>query len=187
MKAAVLSLNCLILLSLLACNTSTETINKTIGIENKGCKPYFDFDKIEHYYLNISEDKVYNPDSINDKTEKEKRKLDLLTNLASPQKLADTSEFANLESFDFTKAEVPSAKFDLINGLFCEKTHENAQYSACAPVYRDILIFRKDAKIVGMAKICFTCDQHVIVGTTRNTEEFGQSGDYDKLKNILHH
>jgi hypothetical protein len=185
MKTTVLTFNCLILLFLFACN-STETINKNLGIENKDCKPYFEFDKAEHYYLNITNDQVYNPDSTNNKTEKQKRKLDLLTNLSGPQQLADSMEFSDLESMDFTKTEIPSDKFDLINGIFCDKKHENAQYSACSPIYRDILIFKKNNKTVGLAKICFTCDQHVIAGTTSNTEDFGQSGDYDKLKIILH-
>jgi hypothetical protein len=174
-----------IILSLLACNTATETINGNKS-ENKGCKPYFDFDQVEHYYLNISKDKAYNPDSIDTQTEKQKKKLDLVTNLASPKTLSDSSEYKELDKLDFTKSEIPSNKFDAVNDIFCERKHESPQYSACSPIYRDILVFKKNSKIVGLAKICFTCDQHVIVGTGNNTEEFGQSGDYDKLKEILH-
>lgn len=34
--------------------------------------------------------------------------------------------------------------------------------------------------------MCFSCDACVIVGTNSNTEEFGMSGDYEKLSEILY-
>ena len=33
----------------------------------------------------------------------------------------------------------------------------------CAPIYRDILVFKKNNKIVGMAKICFDCSQNYLL------------------------
>ena len=54
--------------------------------------------------------------------------------------------------------------------------------SACAPVYRDILIFKHDQKITIIAKPCFECYQKVIVGSTnKKCEQF----DFGTLWEIL--
>ena len=57
--------------------------------------------------------------------------------------------------------------------------------TACIPVFRDILIFKKNNKSIGIAKICFECEKSHIVGTNKNIENFGQCGDFSKLMNIL--
>lgn len=41
----------------------------------------------------------------------------------------------------------------------------------CAPVYRDILVFKKNQKIVGVAKVCFGCTQNYLL--------FGETGMRD--------
>jgi hypothetical protein len=56
---------------------------------------------------------------------------------------------------------------------------------ACIAIYRDILVFRNHGKICGIAKVCFKCGIHVIVGTESKTDEFGQAGDYNKLNQLL--
>ena len=49
-------------------------------------------------------------------------------------------------------------------------------------MYRDILIFKHDQKITGIAKLCFECNQKVIVGpTNKKCEEF----DFGTLWEIL--
>ena len=49
-------------------------------------------------------------------------------------------------------------------------------------MYRDILIFKHDQKITGIAKLCFECNQKVIVGSTnKKFEEF----DFGTLWEIL--
>ena len=67
---------------------------------------------------------------------------------------------------------------------FEKSTLENIA-TACIHVYRDILIFKKEGKVIGTAKICFDCMSKQIKGTTANTENFGQDGDYEKLEKIL--
>jgi hypothetical protein len=53
----------------------------------------------------------------------------------------------------------------------------------CDPVYRDILVFKKDQKIIGVAKVCFGCTQNYLL--------FGESGmrdvtlDYSGLEKEL--
>ena len=52
-------------------------------------------------------------------------------------------------------------------------------------MYRDIIIFKNKGTTVGVAKICFRCDQSSIIGTIANTDEFGMSGDFDRLDKLL--
>jgi hypothetical protein len=54
---------------------------------------------------------------------------------------------------------------------------------ACAPTYRDILVFKKDNRIIGFAKVCFQCSQNYIVVDKVIEEDIDL--DYEDLKNIL--
>lgn len=180
-----ISLICL--LTLLACNNQTDT-RKSVQpktVAKVACKPYYQFDRIEHYFLNIEEDELWKIEEKKTKTEKEKQLLELLIQYA-PDKLSDTAILKDIEKLGFVKKEISTDKFKKINEVFCQNKHEKVYAMACIAVYRDILVFKKENKIVGTAKLCFGCDQSVITGTTLSTEEFGQSGDYKKLFQLLH-
>ncbi len=166
-----------ILAALIGCNSSTR--------KQKTCNPYFQFDKIEHYYLNIEEDKIWDIEKKKSKTDKEKRQLDLLIEY-TPDKLSDTSVLKDIGKLGFVRKEIPTNKFEQINEVFCQRNHGETLAMKCIAVYRDILVFKKNNKIIGTAKICFDCDQNVIAGTEVNTDDFGQSGDYGKLYKLLH-
>jgi hypothetical protein len=56
-------------------------------------------------------------------------------------------------------------------------------YEACIPTYRDILLFKKDGKIVGFAKVCFDCSQSYIV--VNKEDVVNLQLDYEDLKEIL--
>ena len=90
-----------------------------------------------------------------------------------------------MEKINFQKSEIDKSKFGEINKIFVEKTVNQIADYACIAVYRDILIFKKQNKTVGIAKICFECFKKQIIGTNANTENFGQDGDYEKLEKIL--
>lgn len=151
----------------------------------KTCTPYFQFDKIEHYYLDIEENNIWDIEKKKNKTNKEKKQLELLIEYI-PEKLSDTLVLKDIDKLDFVKKGIPTNKFKQINEIFCQRNHDETIALACIAVYRDILIFKKNNKIVGTAKICFDCDQNIITGTKVNTDEFGQSGDYSKLYKLLH-
>ena len=80
---------------------------------------------------------------------------------------------------------IDKSKFESIDKIFIEKSTLENIATACIHVYRDILIFKKEGKVIGTAKICFDCMSKQIKGTTANTENFGQDGDYEKLEKIL--
>jgi len=148
-------------------------------------KPYFQFDQIEHYYLDIEENKIWDIEKKKNKTNKEKSQLELLVQ-STPDKLSDSSVLKDIGKFDFVTKEIPTSKLGQINEIFSQRSHSEVLYLSCVAIYRDILVFKKDNKIIGTAKICFGCNQKVITGAVVNTDEFGQSGDYGKLYKLLH-
>lgn len=164
-----------VLYFLLGCNTNSKS----------NCKPYFEFDELNHYFIDISpgeEIKLMEIDSLS------KDELWLNDVLLQPKrtKLADTISLLNLETIGFAKQIIPASKFSSINQIFCEKNYEQLVSTACVPVYRDVLIFKMQSKIIGTAKICFDCGYHVITGAKVNTDAFGQFGDYEKLHKLLY-
>ena len=155
------------------------------GCSPSKCKPYFEFDQLEHYSIITSyaqEIKLIEMDSLSPD------ELRLNDVLIQPErtKLADTVSLMDLEKIGFVKKNIESSKFKLINSLFCDKKHEEILSKSCVPFYRDILIFRRNSRIVGTAKICFGCGHHVIAGTVVNTNDFGQAGDYERLQKLLY-
>jgi len=90
-----------------------------------------------------------------------------------------------MDKIGYNKKEIPKKKFTEIDKIFTEKTiNENSSYT-CIPIYRDILVFKNIGKVIGIAKICFSCRQHRIIGTDLNNDNFGQNGDYEKLEALL--
>jgi hypothetical protein len=156
---------------------------KTKQVNN--CKPYFEFDAIEHYSISLSLDEETRLMELDSLSPKELRLNDVLLQSRGTQ-LTDTSRFINLEDIGFKSRIVDASKFEEINSLFCKKEHKEILATSCIPFYRDILIFRRKGKIVGTAKIFFECWYHVIAGANVNTDDFGQSGDYARLKKLLY-
>ena len=178
-------LTVLSLMTIFGCNNNPDK-KKSVSTEpHEDCKPYFQYDKVEHYFLDIDEEKIWVIEEKESKTDKEIKQLELLIQY-TPDKLSDTIFIKDLEKIDFVKTEIQADKFEQLDKIFCERKHKNLITMPCIAYYRDILVFKKENKIIGIAKICFDCDQSVITGTTLNTSEFGQSGDYGKLYKILH-
>ncbi len=158
-----------------ACNPSKKS----------DCTPYFEFDELEHYSITTTiedERKLVIRDSL---SLEELRLNDVLIQ-RRPTTLSDTPVVLNLEKIGFVKKNINRLKFENINTIFCERKHKEVFGTLCIPAYRDILIFRRKGQIVGIAKICFECSQHVITGANGKTEEFGQSGDYQRLRKLLY-
>ena len=175
------------LFALLGCNSQTKSNKYVSKVEvNKiNCMPYFDFDKIDHHFVNIDEANLWKIEEKKKKTKEEIKLLELLLQ-DTPNKISDTGILKDIHYLGFIKKEISLNKFREINEFFCQRKHEESYYYACIAIYRDILVFKKQNKIIGTAKICFSCNQSIITGTTLDTDEFGQSGDYKKLYKLLH-
>jgi hypothetical protein len=163
----------LLILIFLSCNSKKENNEK-----------YFEYDEIEYYKSEIEEEQMgelYGNKKLS--VEDSIKKGVILGEI--PQSITDTNFINNLESYGYKKSKIDSIKFDKINEVFIEKINSDYYETACVYIFRDILIFKRKSKIVGIAKICFGCDANVIVGTNSNTIGFGMNEDYEKLRKIL--
>jgi len=187
--------NILFLLSivLFSCNSKTEKKTENIEkhiTENVLKEPkitggkYFEYDEIEYYKSEIEEDQIGELYDNQKKSLKDSLKMGIILG-EIPKSILDTNFIDDLKSFGYSKSNIKPKKFNKINEIFTEKKHSEMYETACLFIYRDILIFKKKSKVIGIAKMCFGCDASVIVGTKSNTDEFGMSGDYEKLKEIL--
>ncbi|NRS87584.1 hypothetical protein HNQ02_000491 [Flavobacterium sp. 7E] len=142
---------------------------------------YFDFDEVFHY-------KIKNEENINKKNNLnisfEKLKSEIMYG-SKPNNLKDTLFIGKLTEIGYEKKRINGEEFNSLNKIFCYKKHNNSTYYNCLYKFRDILVFKKKSKIIGIAKICFQCKGNQIIGTNKNTEEFGQSDDYEKLDELL--
>ncbi|MGL2999377.1 hypothetical protein [Flavobacterium sp. RSSB_23] len=151
-------------------NTSTK--NQKIG------KSFFDFDKVEHYYKNISENDATDLHLKEKLSQEDKELLDIVA-------YSNMNHTDSLEKFNFEKKIIKNSKLNSINAIFSEKLCDSGYAAACVPIYRDIFIFKKNEKVVGKAKVCFGCRLFYIEGTKQNTENFGQCGDFEKLLKLI--
>lgn len=163
-----------------------------IGIAFVGCsaddesqtdKQYFDFDKIIHYKFEITDDEVSNL------YELESLRDSLLNNILiqdGKEDITDTLFFNSLENLSTTKTIIDTLLYKDYRNIFKEKRHPNPMWESCIATWRDIIIFKKEELTIGIAKICFDCQRSRIIGTTANTDEFGQGGDYEKLYKLLY-
>lgn len=156
------------------------------SLENHSGKLFFDYDTIHHYSI-IMDDSQVNElyDRKSDSTLDSLRYRIILDE--TPTTITDTAFLVNLEIIGYKKTIIDTAIHNEINSIFMEKKTEEILATSCIYIYRDILIFRNMGKISGMAKICFECMAHHIVGTEANTAYFGQNGGYARLQKILYH
>lgn len=176
----------LLIISLFSCNKISENQENVKSIKEnvaetkiqKTEKPFFDFDKVEHYFKNISENDALDIILKENPSKEEKALIDILEN-------GNMNYTDNLEKYNFKKTLIEDSKFNSIKEVFSEKKCDSAYAAACTPIYRDVFIFKKDNKITGKAKVCFGCRLFYIEGTKQNVENFGQCGDFEKLIELV--
>lgn len=179
----------LFVLFFLFCSCKKENISESppkeaIPLEIKYGKVFFDYDQIDYYSTNLEEGKIEELDKNQNKSKVDKYKYTVTID-ETPETITDLAFLKYMEKIGFVKKKIDSSKFPEINKIFIEKTASDGYAAACVPVFRDILIFKKLGKVIGIAKICFGCHQYRIIGTDADTENFGTNNDYEKLKYIL--
>ena len=155
-----------------------ETINEVTG------KKYFEYDNIDYYFNDFDEDKISELFDKQSYSELDSLKMGVILGKI-PRDLSDLTFIDKLETIGYTKKKVNKSKFKRIDEVFTEKTVDEIIVTPCIYIYRDILIFKKGDNVVGIAKICFDCWAHEIVGTAASTDNFGQNGDYDRLLKLI--
>ena len=145
---------------------------------------FFDFDEIKYYKTDFDEKKSVDLIRNNKKSKIDSLKYQVILG-ETPKNLTDLDFIKNLDKIGFFEEIIGEEKHSGIRNIFKEKKIQDDYAIGCAPVFRDILLFYKNKKIIGIAKICFTCQQNIIIGTNANTDFFGHNGDYKKLYTLL--
>lgn len=171
---------------LLSCKTSTKNENEKSYTKEKVVfgKKFFEYDQIDHYYNNFDDRNFIELNDNQSKSELDSIKGGVLIGLL-PRTIKDSSFIERLPKIDFIRNSISKEKFVKIDSIFIEKTVGESRAFACVHIYRDIFIFRKKNKVIGVAKVCFHCMGNEIIGTNANTENFGQDGDYEKLEKLV--
>ena len=149
-------------------------------------KPFFEFDKVEHYQVN-QEDEVSKSLKVSrDKWTKQEWEFQkILMEYNYPKSVKDSSFLKSVQTLYPKNKNIDRKLFRELSNIFSIQKNEPIDEKACDPFFRDILIFKKDDKIIGIAKICFECEQSYIVGASGNSKNFGANEEFKKLKNII--
>jgi len=177
----------IISLTLFSCSSKTDKLKNseiTTQSQKMNSKNFFDYDEIVYYFYNYDESKLQELYDNQSKSEIDSIKMGVILGRI-PKDSSNLSFIDKLEKIGYTKSAIDKSKFADIDKIFVEKSVSENVASACIYIYRDILIFKKRNNIIGTAKICFGCMDNQITGTTANTDNFGQDGDYERLENIL--
>lgn len=166
-----------------SCNNSkNEELKNTVA--KKELRPFFDSDKIVHYYLNFSDDDFAKILMKENNTKMEKEFFDIYVHT-----FPDTIPQENFEKIllkhNYKKSSLTIKQQKDIQNVFSEKDSSPDSYASCAAEYRDIFIFKKKEKTIGIAKICFKCGRFQIIGSKLETNGFGLWSELDKLKSII--
>lgn len=173
-------------LTYLGCNApvqkqQTENLPRS---EKKEDGEFFDYDEIDYYTSEVQESEINVLYDKRDKSKLDSIKFGVILD-EIPHDLVDLSFVAKLDKMGFSREKIEPTKFQEINKVFMEKTSSEHLVTSCIPIFRDILIFKRNGKILGTAKLCFDCNKNQINGSKGNTENFGQDGDYARLETLL--
>ncbi|TDW49981.1 hypothetical protein EV144_102412 [Flavobacterium sp. 270] len=181
MKKCILIITSILLLS---CNHAAKKEGDNEKVAKKELKPFFDSDKIEHYYLNFSEDDFFKLARKEKLSKKEKEFLGIFE-FSFPDSIPNEDFEKILLSHNYKKSKLSSKQEKAIKNIFSEKDSLRNEACSCIAEYRDIFIFKKNTKTVGIAKICFKNLRFEIVGSKIDTEGFGLVDELDKLKKTV--
>ncbi|RVT79693.1 hypothetical protein EOD40_00865 [Flavobacterium sufflavum] len=135
-----------------SCNhTQKAEIKNTSKATKKELRPFFDSDKIAHYYLNFSEDEFTKFIRKDNRTKKEAEFSNLFTGYL-PNTIPKEDFEKTLLNHNYKKSNLSIKQQNEIQDVFSEKDSLMNYGYACAAEYRDIFVFKKKEKIIGIAK-----------------------------------
>ncbi|WP_163399873.1 hypothetical protein [Flavobacterium fluviatile] len=166
-----------------SCNNYKKTDSENQKTVKKELRPFFDSDEIEHFYLNFSDDDFYKLIRKDNKTEKELEFSDLFVGYYPDNIPEDFEKILLKHNYKKSKLNIKQQK--RIESVFSEKDLPIPDAAACIAEYRDIFIFKKRGRIIGISKICFKCNRFQIIGSKIDVSIFGFPDELDKLKKIV--
>ena len=92
--------------------------------------------------------------------------------------------FEFIENNYTDKELINSELYPKINEIY--KNDISFEDSKCIPIYRDILVFKKNDSIVAISKICFDCEMQYTLKSNQEIIEIDNENIL-KLKGILNH
>jgi len=134
------------------------------------CKkePLFsNFDTIEYYHLIIKEDSIIEKIRAKNKDEN----LIKTINGSFIKKSNGANFISELNSDKFLKKQFSPSDVNNFKKIFNSDVFLDYDTSACAPIYRDFLILKKENSIVGIVQICLHCEMHCIEGNDTRKEK----------------
>lgn len=169
------------------CNSSKNNSSTDDGFDvysySGPNKPYFDFDKVEYFFIDID---------IHKYRENQEQKSDSILKFVDiyerryPIKMDSVSNFREeLIKYGYSRFEIKDSLESDLNTIFSLKECNEGYAAACIPEYRDIFLFYKNEEIIGMSKVCFGCRLDYTLGTEVSTGNFGQCGDFEKLEALV--
>ncbi|AWK03869.1 hypothetical protein HYN56_06355 [Flavobacterium crocinum] len=170
----------LVVIVFTSCNDSKKAEAHNEKVVKKELRPFFDADKIDHYFVNYTLDSIIISGEKSKKSKKEKEFEDLFMGYF-PDSVPKKDFEKILLSHNYKKSNLTLKQQKEIENVFSEKDSLQMSAYACVPEYRDIFIFRKKEKTVGIAKICFKCGRFQIIGSKLDTSGFGLWTELDKL------
>lgn len=158
-----------------------------LSCKSKEEKMFFDFDSVEYYSLNTSKEEEMEE---NNRKSIENPIFDKIFFDDYPDKVSNDIFYRTINSDGFSKFAISQKDNEYLrNNIFLEKPSlkmlENVY--ACSPQYRDILVFKKNKEISGIAKICLSCRQFYLISSKKyiQTENFGTEEEYKSLEKLF--
>lgn len=168
----------------LSCNNSEESKNTNEKVVKKELRPFFDSDKIDHYHVECTLEKIIDFELNNLKSKKNKEFSDIFMG-HFPDTIPKKDFEETLQAHNYKKSNLTIKQQKEIENVFSEKDSLQMSAYACVPEYRDIFIFKKEKQTVGIAKICFKCGRFQIIGSKIDTQYFGLFEELRKLHDIV--
>lgn len=146
---------------------------------------FFNYDEVIHYHNPIDDSAIDAVFDARSGSAMDALKKAVLTD-DFPKTINDTAFIYQLNKIGYQEKILDRSLFGELDQIFAEKQVISPEATSCIYVYRDILVFRKQGKVIGIAKVCLGCMAHIIRGAHGNTDNFGQDGDYLRLYRLLH-
>lgn len=174
MKLNIIFCFLILALSILSCNNSEE---KDAVSPSAGIVDYYKLKEGINTWQLLKSDK--------DSLDKSSQLLGDLIFGQMPQVISDTSFLNYITEIGYAKINVPKDKIQKMKEAFLiSGTKDLPPDEVCIYEYRDILILRNKNGIIGIVKICFSCEDVLIVEAEENTLDMNWS--FSEIKELLH-
>jgi hypothetical protein len=138
----------------------------------------YQFDEVIHYSFNdLKEEDIFVSEE-----EQTNSILQKVVTESSTSTLKDTVLMTQLEPIGFQKTVLSKSGVRELN-LFLNRSHHQKMVYECIPIYRDILLLRRNNKTTDILKICFECLQSARISGEQSINI--DISDYHYFESIL--